>query len=83
MGQVSAGQEAPTHERKHKVEQHHGYCVCVVCGGYSKVCMRLLARERCGPLEPRGKSERDDARRRRRDRIRGGLRPKTGKALGR
>jgi hypothetical protein len=50
MGHASGGQEAPHHEMKHRVEQHHGYCVCVVRRAFQGV----RAAPGSGVLRPAG-----------------------------
>ena len=65
--------------RLHLVEDLHGYTVCTVCGAYAAKRTVLLGQPCPGKAERPTPAERE--RRRRSDRIRDGLHPRTGRPL--
>ena len=67
--------------REHRVEVHGPYVVCVLCGARSATRRAGLGVSYPGPLEKKGKSTKDDAKRKKRDRILAGKHPQTGKQL--
>eukprot|EP00959_Pyramimonas_sp_CCMP1952_P276069 5770736-Pyramimonas_sp.AAC.1 len=67
--------------RDHRVEVHGPCVACVACGAHSARRRAGLGAACPGPSEQKGKSSKDDAKRKKRDRILSRKHPQTGKQL--